>query len=295
MRAAELATMEQMRDRIDRALGAHLPAEDARPAALHRAMRYSIFSGGKRLRPVLCLAAAEAAGGRAEDALLPAIAVEALHTYTLIHDDLPAMDDDDLRRGRPTVHKAFGEATAILAGDALLTLAFEWLAACRAPAPYAPNRYAAELAQAAGSRGVIAGQVEDMAAEGASPDADRVHCIHRHKTAALFRAAVRMGAISAAADADALDALTDYGCTLGLAFQCADDILNETAAREVLGKGAGTDRARGKLTMPAVYGLEGARERARAWAGNAAERLEGLPGPIALPAALARYAVERTR
>ena len=210
---------------INTALDQRLPAETERPAALHKAMRYSVFTGGKRLRPILCLAAAEAVGqatarGLANDTLLAAaLAIEILHTYTLIHDDLPSMDDDTLRRGQPTLHIVAGEANAILAGDALLTLAFEWLAEVRTPSPYPPNQLSLELARAAGSRGVVGGQVADLAAEGQAADADTVDYINRHKTAALLRASVRMGGVAAGAGARNLAALTAYGDAIGLTFQ----------------------------------------------------------------------------
>jgi len=249
---------------IDQALDVHLPGSETRPRILHEAMRYAIFSGGKRLRPVLCLATAEALGADAAGALLPAIAIEALHTYTLVHDDLPAMDDDDLRRGRPTAHIQYGEANAILVGDALLTIAFEWMAQCRAPEPYLPNQYALELAEAAGSRGVIAGQVEDLEAEGEEARTDRLDFIHLHKTAALIRCATRIGAIAGGADAQQLEALSEYGCHIGLAFQIADDVLDVTSATEDLGKPAGSDEKNKKMTYVTLLGVDGARRKAEA-------------------------------
>ena len=280
---------------VNTALDRHMPADSVRPAILHQAMRYSVFAGGKRLRPVLCLAAAEASGAGADQAILPAIAIEILHTYTLVHDDLPAMDDDALRRGNPTCHVAFGEANAILAGDALLTLVFEWLARCPAPPPYAPGQLALELATAAGSLGVVGGQVEDIAAEGQSPSSDLVDYIHRHKTAALIRASVRMGAIAGAASAEALECLTRYGDALGLAFQITDDILNATASAETLGKPGGTDAARKKMTYVAVHGLPAARDKADGLVKEAVASL-GRFGERAAPlAALAEYTVRRTR
>lgn len=279
---------------VNQCLEQHLPPESTRPAMLHRAMRYSVMGEAKRMRPILCLAAAEAVCGKPDTALLPGAAIELLHTYTLIHDDLPAMDDDDLRRGRPTCHKVFGEANAILAGDALLTLAFEWLATCTAPAPYSPNQLALELARASGSQGVIAGQVEDIAAEGRPVDAELVDYIHRHKTADLLRAAVRIGAISAGVSAEGLQALDTYGDLLGLAFQVADDVLNATSDAAALGKGAGTDAARGKLTYVAVHGVVEARSRAQSLVQQAKAKLTGLPGTTAPLAALADYVIQRT-
>ena len=304
---------------INAALDQQLPAETERPAALHKAMRYSVFAGGKRLRPVLCLAAAEASGlvntsGLAEasvpanlpapgaaglrqadnTALSAALAIEILHTYTLIHDDLPSMDDDVLRRGKPTLHVVAGEANAILAGDALLTLAFEWLAELRAPPPYLPNQLSLELARAAGSRGVVGGQVEDLAAEGRPADADTVDYIHRHKTAALLRAAVRMGGIAAGAGEKDLAALTAYGDAIGLAFQIVDDILNETSTAVILGKAAGSDLKRGKMTYVAVHGLAAARERARQLTEDAVAALQLLPGNREPLTALVRWMIQRT-
>ena len=280
---------------VNQCLDQHLPPESTRPSILHRAMRYSVMGEAKRMRPILCLAAAEAVCGKPDTALIPGAAIELLHTYTLIHDDLPAMDNDDLRRGRPTCHKVFGEANAILAGDALLTLAFEWLAGCTAPAPYPPNQLALELARASGSQGVIAGQVEDIDAEGKPIDAERVDYIHRHKTADLLRAAVRMGAISAGVSSEGLTALDRYGDLMGLAFQVVDDVLNATSEAAALGKGAGTDAARGKLTYVAVHGIEEARRRAQDLIQQAKGSLSGLPGTIAPLAALADYVVHRTR
>jgi geranylgeranyl diphosphate synthase type II len=287
------AYLESRRRAVDEELERRLPPAAARPRLLHEAMRYSIFAGGKRLRPVLCMAAAEAMGRDHEVALPPAAALECLHTYSLIHDDLPAMDDDDLRRGRPTAHKQFGEARAILAGDALLTLAFELLACCPPPRPYAPAELVRELARAAGSRGMAGGQFEDLEAEDRPPEGGLVEYIHRHKTGALIRASCRMGAMAAGAARSELDVLSEYGRHVGLAFQVADDILNATSSAAELGKAAGSDRAHGKMTYVAVYGVEGARAKARGWAEAALEALEGLSRPAPQLAALARYSVER--
>jgi len=278
---------------IDAALDAHLPPKNERPAVLHEAMRYSVLAGGKRLRPILCLAAAEAVGAATDTALIPAIAIEILHAYTLIHDDLPAMDDDRLRRGKPTSHVAFGEANAILAGDALLTLAFEWMAVCPAPKPYLPNQLSVELAEAAGSRGVIAGQVEDLAAEGKEPSAELVEYIHLHKTAALIRAAVRIGAIAGGAKAGELNALTIYGCDIGVAFQIADDVLNATSTPEVLGKAAGSDAKRKKMTYVALHGIDGAMKKAGDLVDRAVAELKNLKGPTEPLEAIGKYVVER--
>jgi len=266
----------------------YLPPATVRPSRLHEAMRYSIFCGGKRIRPILCLAAAEAAGGSDGTAMLPAVALEFLHTYTLIHDDLPAMDNDDLRRGKPTSHKVYGEANAILAGDSLLTLAFELLAQAKES-----GRLALELAAAAGSRGVVGGQFEDLVSEGLQPDAAQVQFIHIHKTAKLIQAACRMGAIAAGAGGPAIDALGRYGLNVGLAFQVADDILNATSSPEALGKAVGSDAARGKMTYVALYGIERARREADKLVADAIAALQGLPGPVEPLAAIARFIVER--
>lgn len=278
------------RAEVDAALDRLLPPADERPARLHQAMRYSALAGGKRLRPILCMASAEAAGGTAEDGLLPGVAIECLHTYTLIHDDLPAMDNDDLRRGRPTSHRVFGEANAILAGDSLLTFAFEILSHCPAAGPLA-----FELARAAGSRGVAGGQFEDLAAEGQSPDADTLRFIHLHKTARLFEAACRMGGLTAGAPPSSLESLGEYGRQIGLAFQIADDILNATATPDILGKAVGTDAARGKMTSVAVHGLAEARHEAERCRDAALAALDGLPGPVDALVAVARHVVDRDR
>ncbi|MBN1556928.1 MAG: polyprenyl synthetase family protein [Lentisphaerae bacterium] len=212
---------------VDAELDRVLPPESEPPAGLHRAMRYSVLSGGKRLRAVLCLAAAEAAAPGRPAPFAAAAAVELLHAYTLVHDDLPDMDDDAERRGKPSTHVAFGPALAILAGDALQALAFETAARAPVPAPYPANQLVLELARAAGSRGVVGGQVEDLAAD-ALPDPGTLRFIHEHKTADLFRAALRFGAVSAGAPPEALGALTEYGLQFGLAFQITDDLLDAT-------------------------------------------------------------------
>lgn len=265
--------LQAMRAAIDDALDRHLPAAKERPQTLHEAMRYSVFAGGKRLRPALCIAACEACGGTADQALDAACALELLHTYTLIHDDLPAMDDDTLRRGRPTCHIKFDEATAVLAGDALLTLAFEMLAVRPAGGP----ALALELARAAGSRGVIGGQAEDLAAEGKMPSADTVEYIHRNKTAALIRAACVMGGLCAETDSRTLETLRLYGENTGLAFQITDDLLDESATVEELGKDIGSDKERGKMTWQAVHGTPAAKRRIQELTGTACAAADTLP------------------
>ena len=247
---------------VDAAMSAYLPAGKERPATIHEAMRYAVFAGGKRLRPVLCIASAEACGGLTADALAPACAVELMHTYSLVHDDLPAMDDDDLRRGRPTCHKVYGEGMAVLCGDALLTEAFAVL--CRAPVTkrYGTRDYIAELAETGGSRQLIGGQVMDLEGEGKKLTKRDLVRIHEAKTAALLTASLRLGAMTANATAAKLAALTDFGRNLGLAFQVIDDILDVTQSTEVLGKTAGKDQAVEKTTYPSVIGLDASRKEA---------------------------------
>src|SRR3954468_19293520 len=261
---------------VDRALDRFLPGESVAPATIHKAMRYSLFAGGKRLRPILCLAAAEACGGKSQAALPHACAVECIHTYSLIHDDLPSMDNDDLRRGRPTCHKIFGDAIAILAGDALLTVAFE--IACRAKpvSRYNLRDVLREIAVAAGSRKLIAGQVADLEAEGRRIKPTQLRSIHENKTAALLTTSVRLGAMAANAPAKQLAAITAFGRALGLAFQVIDDILDVTQTSEKLGKSAGKDLVAQKATYPAVLGLEKSRAEARRLTAQAHRALESL-------------------
>jgi geranylgeranyl diphosphate synthase type II len=247
---------------VDKALGRFLPKAAVKPATLHKAMRYSLFAGGKRLRPILSLAAAEACGGGIDAALPHACAVECIHTYSLIHDDLPCMDDDDLRRGRPTNHKVFGEGVAVLAGDALLTIAFEILSHAAPTRRYDMTTLIRELSTAAGSLWLIAGQVLDLEGEGKPTSPRDLKFIHQSKTAALLTASIRLGAMSANAPEAKLQALTDFGQALGLAFQVIDDILDVTQTSEKLGKSAGKDVAAQKATYPAVFGLERSRAEA---------------------------------
>ncbi len=240
-----------------------LPGEDVAPTTLHKAMRYSVFAGGKRIRPLLCLEAARAVCGDVEPALNAACALEVLHTYTLIHDDLPSMDNDDLRRGRPTNHKVFGEGIAILAGDALLTEAFAMLTKVPANECYQVGDYVAELAYQTGSLTLVGGQVLDLEGEGRSLSVDELRAIHNGKTTALIMASVRLGAMAAGATDEQLEALTTYGRCLGLAFQIIDDILDITSTPEVLGKSIGKDAAVAKATYPALVGMDAARAEAR--------------------------------
>ncbi len=243
-----------------------LPAADQYPPTIHQAMRYSVFAGGKRLRAILALAAAKAVGGCAETILPVAGALELIHTYSLIHDDLPAMDNDDLRRGKPTNHKVYSEAIAILTGDALLTLAFELLTGPSLTAVITPRRQLEiirKLSLAAGSLGLIGGQVVDMESEGRTVDVPQLEYIHTHKTGALIRASVMLGGLAANCSPTQLAALSDYGEKVGLAYQIIDDILDVEGKSEKLGKNTGGDVSSGKATYPAVWGMKQAKSQAR--------------------------------
>lgn len=241
---------------IDQCLDRLLPSSETKPKTLHQSMRYSIFAGGKRLRPILCLAAAEACQGKAESAIPLACAVECIHTYSLIHDDLPSMDDDDLRRGNPTNHVVYGEGIAILAGDALLTHAFHLASQSDGWERYDHQIIISEIASAAGSLGLIAGQVADLEGEGMSLSQADLEYIHERKTSALLCCSVRLGGMSANCNSDELRALTDFGHHIGLAFQVIDDILDVTQSSEQLGKTAGKDQANKKATYPSIVGVE---------------------------------------
>jgi geranylgeranyl diphosphate synthase type II len=282
---------------IEEALDRFLPAARVRPDRLHEAMRYSVLGGGKRIRPVLLLAACEAVGGEARIALPAACAVEFVHAYSLIHDDLPAMDNDDLRRGRPTSHKVYGEATAILAGDGLLTEAFVLLSRSDLlPGVSGADRLTiiSLLATHAGTRGMVGGQMVDMEVEGNPVDLPTLEYIHTHKTGALIKAAVEIGAIIGGALPEQRGALQRYAAAAGLAFQVADDILDVTAVTAQLGKRTGSDEQRGKATYPAVLGLTEARQRARELNEIALDALQ-IFGQEAQPLrAIARYIVERS-
>ncbi len=272
---------------VDQALEDCLPAIGVRPEALHEAMRYCVLNGGKRIRPILGVATAEAFGVQPPEIIKPAIAVELFHCSTLIHDDLPCMDDDDLRRGQPTCHIKFGEANAVLAGDALMIHAFQMLA------EYGNPRLSLELALAAGSRGVIAGQVEDLEAEGKTPNADLVEFIHYNKTAVLIRAAIRIGAIAAGASEDELEYLSTFGKKIGLAFQIQDDILDETSTDEVLGKHAGADLAHHKMTYTAAHGMEVARRKVIELTDEAVSLIDMLRQDTTSLRAIAAHLVQR--
>jgi geranylgeranyl diphosphate synthase, type II len=268
------AFFEEDRMAVDAALERLLPPEDARPAIIHRAMRYSVFAGGKRVRPILCLESARIFSPDIAPVLPVACALECIHTYSLIHDDLPALDNDDLRRGKPTSHKKFGEATALLAGDALLTLAFETIAAT----PVGAERRVAmvtEIATAAGTvRGMVGGQVADLEAEGKPVSPEMLEYIHRSKTAALIRASITSGALCAGAPADDVARLRRFGETIGWAFQVTDDILDVEESSAALGKTAGKDIAQQKATYPAVYGLERSHQIAKELADKGIAKLD---------------------
>ena len=278
---------------IDRALNRFLPKENTKPVTIHKAMRYSLFAGGKRLRPILCLAAAEACGGTIDQALPFACAMECIHTYSLVHDDLPSMDNDDFRRGRPTCHKVFGDGIAVLAGDALLTVAFEIVSHAKPTSRYDMSTLLREVAVAAGSQKLIAGQVADLEAEGKNAGRAELRYIHENKTAAILTTSVRLGAMSANANAKQLEAITDFGRSLGLAFQVIDDILDVTQTSEKLGKSAGKDVAAQKATYPAVIGLAKSRAEARRLTRKADDALSIFGPKGDALRALANYLLER--
>jgi len=292
--------LKQKKEIVDKFLLSAVPEEDRRPRTLHRSMRYSLEAGGKRVRPVLALGAAEAVlGDKALETpgiLAVASSLEYIHTYSLIHDDLPAMDDDDLRRGKPTNHKVFGDAVAILAGDALLTFAFDILSNPEHIGGMDPQvvlTIIREIAIASGGLGMVGGQVIDIESEGKEIDFATLEYIHTHKTGALIRASVRVGAMAAGADEEQMKALTRYGTDVGLAFQIADDILDITGTEEEIGKDVGSDVERGKKTYPAFVGLDESRRRAQELSDSAVGALE-IFGPGADPLReIARYIVSR--
>ncbi|MCW2277340.1 polyprenyl synthetase family protein [Heliophilum fasciatum] len=292
--------MKAMSQQVDAALAQWLPDSDVFPAVIHDAMRYSVFAGGKKLRPVLVLAACHAVGGVQEEVLPAAAALEMIHTYSLIHDDLPAMDDDDLRRGRPTNHKVYGEAVAVLAGDALLTRAFGVLAeAGMASARRDPARaalylqVAQEVAEASGTLGMIGGQVVDMESEDKQIDMEIMEYIHRHKTGALIRVSLRVGALLGGGSAEQLAALTTYGEHLGLAFQITDDLLDIQGDEAKLGKPVGSDEKNQKSTYPSLLGIDGARQAAEQAMADALAALESFDEGAQVLRELARYLLVR--
>jgi len=280
---------------VDRALDRFLPKASAKPATIHAAMRYSLFAGGKRMRPALLLAAAEACGGSDTEAMPLACAVECIHTYSLIHDDLPAMDNDDFRRGKPTNHKVYGEGIAVLAGDALLTQAFEIAAQANAWPRYSHRDLVLEIARASGSLQLIAGQVADLEGEGKELSVPQLRYIHERKTSALLCCSVRLGGMSANCTPVQLQALTDFGYHVGLAFQVIDDILDVTQSTETLGKTAGKDVTAQKATYPRLVGLEKSKKIAASLTAKAFASLKPFKGRAVALEALAKYLLERDR
>ena len=280
---------------VEEALLRYLPSEDNIPAEIFKAIRYSVFAGGKRIRPILCLAAVEAVGGDMAPAMPVACALELIHTYSLIHDDLPAMDNDDFRRGKPTSHKVFGEAIAILAGDALLTEAFVLLSRAEKLRLPAERRLAVIqiIAQAAGLSGMVGGQTLDLLAEKTTPDLEALRDIHRRKTGTLIVAAVKSGAIISSAREDKVQALIKYGMNIGLAFQIADDILNVEGDSKLMGKQTGSDAARGKVTYPSILGLENARKKLAEYLAAAIQSLSGFDDRALPLRAIASYIINR--
>ena len=289
------AYLERTTAAVNAGLDRLLPKATTKPSTIHTAMRYSLFAGGKRLRPALCIAAAEACGGKLEAAIPYACAVECIHTYSLIHDDLPAMDNDDFRRGKPTNHKVFGEGIAVLAGDALLTQAFELLAEAGTSKRYPHNITVLELAKASGSLQLIAGQVADLEGEGKKLNEKELRYIHERKTSALLTCSTRLGGMSANCTAAQLEALTDFGYHVGLAFQVIDDILDVTQTTEQLGKTAGKDITAQKATYPSIVGLEKSREIAKRLTEKAFAALNPFRGKAVALEGLAKYLLERDR
>jgi geranylgeranyl diphosphate synthase type II len=280
---------------VNAALDRFLPKASMKPPTIHKAMRYSLFAGGKRIRPALALASAEACGGEAEQAMAAACAVECIHTYSLIHDDLPAMDNDDFRRGKPTNHKVFGEGIAVLAGDALLTSAFEIVAQAPASSRYPVAVQVRELAEASGSLQLIAGQVADLEGEGKKLSVAQLRYIHERKTSALLRCSARLGGMAVGCSPRQLEALSDFGYHVGLAFQVIDDILDVTQSSETLGKTAGKDVEAEKATYPAIVGLEKSRKIAERLTRSAFDALKPLGRRAEALQAMAEYLLKRDR
>jgi geranylgeranyl diphosphate synthase type II len=288
--------LEHKRVEVDRFLDQAAPPAVVPPTTLHDGLRYSLMAGGKRIRPILTIAAAEAIGATAPGLMPVACSLELIHTYSLIHDDLPSMDNDDFRRGKPTNHKVYGEAMAILAGDALLTMAFDLISRpdlMKGCDPVRQVRIIQELASGSGSMGMVGGQVFDIQAEHQDIDLSTLQNIHKHKTGMLIRAAVRMGAIAAGATDRQLDDLTGYAEDIGLAFQIADDVLNVIGTREELGKNPNTDAERGKKTYPTFYGVDGARKLADDCVTRAITRLSSFGPPADPLREIARYITSR--
>ena len=287
--------LAETRKLVDQALDKLLPSENEMPGTIHRAMRHSIFAGGKRLRPVLVLASGECLGGNRDTLLHLGAAIEMMHTYSLIHDDLPALDDDDLRRGVPTCHKVFGEAMAILAGDALMTRCYQVLTELAGATDAVRVRIIGEIAYATGTVcGMIGGQVADIESEGKPVDALTLEYIHHSKTGALLSACVRAGALAAGSGDAELETMTRFGNKLGLVFQIVDDILDVTASSETLGKTTGKDEKAKKATYPALYGVDVSRQKARDLVDGALSDIKGFGVEAEILRELARYFINRT-
>jgi geranylgeranyl diphosphate synthase type II len=288
--------LDERKTLVDTALQKFMPNPSGLASDVIRAMNYSLFAGGKRIRPILCIAGAEAVGGSADNVVPVACAIELIHTYSLIHDDLPVMDNDDLRRGKPTNHKVFGEAVALLAGDGLLTLAFNLMAGYGAEKEVEKKallRVIDLIASAAGYKGMVGGQVVDITCEGKEPDPAVVEYIHRHKTAALIASSVTAGTILAGGNEDEEKSINRYGQQIGLAFQIADDILNIEGDRKVIGKGIGSDKEKGKITYPSVFGTAESKTIQKELITNAIDSLKKFDTRAEPLRDLARYIIER--
>jgi len=288
--------LDERKTLVDKALQKFMPNPSGLASDVIKAMNYSLFAGGKRIRPILCIAGAEAVGGSADSVVPVACAIELIHTYSLIHDDLPVMDNDAFRRGKPTNHTVFGEAVALLAGDGLLTLAFNLMAGYGAEEKVEKKallRVIDLIASAAGYRGMVGGQVVDIIYEGKEPDATVVEYIHRHKTAALISVSVTAGTILAGGNEDEEKAMNSYGQQIGLAFQIADDILNIEGDRKAMGKGTGSDKEKGKITYPSVFGTAESKTIQKELIENAIESLKKFDTRAEPLRDLARYIIER--
>ncbi len=287
------AYVKEKRTQVNAFLESYIQ-EPFRPGKLHEAVGYSLLAGGKRVRPILCISAYETCGGDGNDIIPQACSIELIHTYSLIHDDLPSMDNDDLRRGKPTNHVVFGEAMAILAGDALLTDAFRIFSRSDTIPPDKLLSGIGRLASAAGIMGMVAGQAQDIISENAAPDEDMLRFIHTHKTAALIQVSVEIGALLSDARDDVISRITDYGKSIGLAFQVVDDILDIVSSTEELGKPSGSDEEKHKMTYPSVYGLKGSKKIAQDLIASAQRAVKSIPGDTKYLSGIADYLIQRT-